>query len=288
MKKLLAPMILAAVTASIVPAAAQEQSWNWSGAYVGVHGGYAVDNDAARESNAFTPQPVAALLLQPGFVAGTFDRKATSRIETAIGGVHAGYNVQAGRVVFGAEADINFGNTSKEALASNGEILSGALNAFGANQLNMNVGDVISFGQRNTFAASHRIGPYGTVRGRLGVAFDRYLVYATAGVVVADLRTNASLTNTFEISDNIIAANPLFGLLAQSSNAQARVRKLGVGGVVGAGLEAQITSGWSFRTEYLYHSLPRQQIRVTLNGNTQTATFKNEFHVVRVGLSYRF
>src|SRR6516165_8579388 len=75
-----------------------------------------------------------------------------------LGGAQLGYNWQAGPFVFGGEADFQ------------GTTASGSLNA--------SAGPTIS--------ATAKTPWFGTVRGRVGYAMDRVLLYATAGAVYGD------------------------------------------------------------------------------------------------------
>ena len=72
----------------------------------------------------------------------------------------------------------------------------------------------------------------GSVRGRLGIAFDRTLIYATGGVAFADYKTQ------------YFAIIPGFG--------NEEFSKTQVGWTVGAGLEYAIANNWSLRAEYRY------------------------------------
>lgn len=77
--------------------------------------------------------------------------------EGAVGGVYAGYNFQAGRVVYGLEADIG-----------GSDVDAGGFNAA--------TGLPLSSGQS----------AFGSVRGRLGYAMDSFMVFATGGLAVSE------------------------------------------------------------------------------------------------------
>jgi outer membrane immunogenic protein len=117
-----------------------------------------------------------------------------------LGGAHIGYNWQMAQFVFGLEGDVN------------GTSVSGSQSFAG-----------ITFGTRVLID--------GSVRGRVGYAFDRALFYATGGAAFGDVR------NTY--------ANP-FGAPFQS------IDHTRVGWTVGGGIEYAVTNNWSVRAEYRY------------------------------------
>jgi outer membrane immunogenic protein len=95
----------------------------------------------------------------------------------------------------------------------------------------------------------------GTVRGRLGYAFDRFLPYVTGGLAVGGVKTSVAG----------------FG---DSSDTKA-------GWTVGGGIEAAIAGPWTAKVEYLYVDLGSSD---TVLGSS--ADFRT--NIVRAGLNYRF
>lgn len=146
------------------------------------------------------------------------------------GGGQIGYNWQLGSFVIGAEAD--FQGTTLDASETTGGL-----------------------------TATAKLKTFGTVRGRLGYAFNRFLVYGTGGYAYS--QTELSLTNgTATVSDS-----------AWSS-----------GYAVGGGLEWALWDRWSARAEYLY--VDSGDTTLTLGGVTATGSYK--FNVARAALNYRF
>lgn len=266
----------------LAPARVSEH--NWTGFYIGGHLGYGMDKQRATSSASVVPQPLAALILQPGGIWEQRDFAQQSRFRSVLGGVQIGYNYQYGRFVFGAESDVTFGNLKSAASSSSIQEINGALTAAGAAQVNLNPGDVITSSTGQTFAARHRLGTFGTLRGRIGYAFDRYLVYLTGGVALADMQTSATATDFAVFSPNLIAANPLIAALARNTISSTKTSRFAVGGAFGGGVEVALTPNWSVKAEYLYLALPNQS--VFLGGNFRS--FSNTFHVARAGLNYRF
>lgn len=155
-----------------------------------------------------------------------------------VGGLHAGYNWQgASPLVVGVIADIE---------------------AAGVNGNDANVGGSLDRG---------RIQWQGSLRGRLGFAADRALIYATGGLAFGGLSfsNDNGVVNTFN-----------------------RTR---IGWTLGAGVEYAINPNWSVGVEYRYTDFGRASSpgfpAALPNGAAgyQTTTTS---HAVRATLSYHF
>ena len=166
-----------------------------------------------------------------------------------IGGVQAGYNWQSGMFVTGVEADINYVDAKKSASYLG------------------------STGMVSTLSSDLRW--LGTARMRAGVAIDRLFVYGTGGLAFGDVKNAAS----------IYAFNG--GPLAYwGSKSQVRA-----GWTLGAGAEYAITNNLTVKGEYLYYSLGKKTVAVnpsTAVGSNFGAKFKNDGHIVRAGLNWKF
>ena len=103
-----------------------------------------------------------------------------------------------------------------------------------------------------------------TLRGRFGVAFDRYLVYGTAGGAAGELRSISA------IPAGTTSTTVTYGTWT-----------------AGAGVEYGITDKLSARVEYLY--LDKGNIATGFIGPPATTiTSRLENNLVRAGLNYRF
>eukprot|EP01037_Dinobryon_pediforme_P018857 gene18857-biopygen11486 len=149
-----------------------------------------------------------------------------------------GYNYQIGAAVVGLEADYGFAS---------------AKNTHNDNHWG-NYGD-------------SSISSMGTVRARLGYAFDRTLLFVTGGYAFAQL--NNAFGNDYP--------NPSY---SYSSKGTAH------GWVLGAGVEHAITNNITVKAEALYADLGK---RHGYDGDCgcQT-TFKNTVTTVRIGANYKF
>jgi len=116
----------------------------------------------------------------------------------------------------------------------------------------------------------------GTVRGRAGLAFDRFLVYGTGGLAFANVESNTSIAG--------------LGNLYSGKKDDTRT-----GYTVGGGVEYAFTNNLSAKVEYLYYDLGNQNYGSTLVSgggfgpafiaSTRTETRGN---IVRGGINYRF
>ena len=159
-----------------------------------------------------------------------------------IGGT-AGINYQINEYVFGIEGDGDWTN-----LNGNSGSTCGAISAV--------VTPPVGCQTQSQWLA--------TVRGRVGYAFDRILVYGTAGAAFGKVQTGLNPPSTF---DSTIEA----------------------GWAVGGGLEYAFAQNWTAKVEYLLVDLPN--ISCTTAGNCGGAAGSivsfNE-NIFRAGLNYKF
>lgn len=144
-----------------------------------------------------------------------------------VGGGQIGYNYQIGQFVVGAEADLQ--------------------------------GADLSTGG-NFYGASVKTEYFGTVRARVGVAFDRFMPYITGGWAYGNVKTSI----------------PSIGFSSDRTHTG--------GWAIGGGLEYAFTNNIIAGVEYLYVDLGEKNI-TTLAGTGKTGT---DFSVVRARLSYKF
>jgi outer membrane immunogenic protein len=163
------------------------------------------------------------------------------------GGVQAGYNFQFdNRLVLGIDADASFGN-----------LKSGYTAGFSDEDIEL------SFGHQLELRS------FGTVRGRVGYAFDRVLPYATAGLGWA--RTELDFSN-----DVTMGGMPVISSAASDKQTL-------TGWTVGAGLEYAITDNITAKAEYLYTDLGSKDFDL---GTPVSADLT--LQTVKFGLNYKF
>lgn len=126
---------------------------------------------------------------------------------------------------------------------------------------------------------------FGTVRGRLGMAFDRMLVYGTGGAAFTDVRTSLGVDcSNFGCS----SGNPIV------TTAEFSTPK--TGWVAGGGIERMFGQNWIVRAEYLHadfgnlsHTLFLPSLNCFDFGTCGLLWSRNlHFDIVRAGISYKF
>ncbi len=225
---LVGPAVAADLPSTKSPAAyvAQEQPFNWTGFYVGVEGGADWANTSGPATNASGAWP------------------APYRINSALGllGGYVGYNYQSGSVVFGLEGNFDGvlgGNHSATVFVASPSPT------------------LYNFGSKETWT--------GDIRGRLGYALNRALLYVAGGVAFGDVNTSYAFSGSA----------PYYAFNTQRT-----------GFTIGGGVDYAFTNNWIGRVEYRYTDLG---VSSFVNGSLNAAD-KVRFtsSAVLVGLSYKF
>lgn len=205
--------------------------YDWTGFYLGINAGYGVGRN----------------LTSAGFTGTVFTETNRLAPQGGLGGAQAGYNWQTGNfglghVVLGVETDIQAADLKDDRC---GVFSLPACSAFGLNY-------------------SQRLGWFGTVRGRVGLANGPVLSYVTGGFAYGNVRTSVT-----EIPDSF-------------ATSQTRT-----GWTIGSGVEAAIAGNWTGKIEYLYLDLGTQTGAGTLLGTPSSFSSDIREHIFRVGLNYR-
>jgi outer membrane immunogenic protein len=231
-------------------------AYNWTGFYVGGTVGGQWGNADPSTSTLF---PVAAYFADSSVTAiGTIGAQRVNS-SSVTGGFTAGYNWQVNQAVLGLEGDINYfgfkGSATGSALypccAPTGFTVSSSVSA-----------DWLA-----------------TIRGRIGfLATPSWLLYATGGAAIAEVKGNFNFTDTFS-----------------AATESGTIRDTRVGWTAGVGTEYAVGGGWSLKAEYLYVDLGRTSITsnnlfvgVALPAQTFTHSVDLKSNIVRVGLNYKF
>ncbi len=255
-KSLLAAVGIAALSTSALaadlpprvapPVYVPPPAFTWAGVYLGVTAGYAEGFHTFNDLN------------------GTFDGYpglANTQSGGFAGGGTLGVNLQAGSLVYGLETDINWLSNRTTYLDPN------VINNYQPYE-------------------SNRLNYLGTVRGRLGLAVDRTMIYFTAGLAYANVH------NTFySVSSN---GSPTFELPDFNASSTR------FGWVVGAGVEYGLTPNWTIKGEALYADLGHANATFVVPppgtgagtrfaaGLIYGARFDTSVAVIRAGLNYKF
>src|SRR6266566_286561 len=137
--------------------------FTWTGIYGGVNVGYGWGDPKITSliTSFVEPGPGATGILNAA-ASGT-----SSSSSSVLGGFQAGYNLQTGSWVYGLETDL-----SVTKLQASSPPIVASTRAFGG-------ADTASL--QTTSSATASIDWFGTLRGRLGFAWDRVLIYGTGG-----------------------------------------------------------------------------------------------------------
>jgi outer membrane immunogenic protein len=185
-------------------------AYNWTGCYIGgnIGGKWARTSDVVNIA--------AATGLGGASPASTLDL-GSANSDTFIGGGQVGCNWQNGHLVIGIEGDADVQRWKRS------EVIAGVLPALFV------PGDI--FELRSTWQAS--------VRGRIGYAWDRTLLYATGGVAFTDVNAYTNWIPT------------VAGGIAFPGTITSQTKNL-VGATVGAGVEHAVTDNFTVGIEGRY------------------------------------
>ena len=179
-----------------------------------------------------------------------------------LGGVQAGFAVQSGPVVYGVEADMDFG------------ALRGTLNTHGVATPAVVAAGAASRASFNAKVES-RFNALGSLRGRVGYAFDNVLIYGTGGYATAHHDARASLLADGVSVPGVIGTPPAAG----TSLGAVTVHQWVHGWTLGAGGELAFSRNVSLKLEYLYAQVGNKVAGQNLS---------HSLNLVRTGVNYRF
>lgn len=212
--------------------------FNWSGFYFGLHGGGGWGSkDASSVPYLFGAAIVA-------------HDPATVDVSGWLAGGQFGGNYQVGMWVFGVEASASWANLKGDATCTATSTTGGVATPVSA-------------------TCSAKVDALGTVSGRLGVAFDRTLIYAKGGAAWTNDKYDLTSTNV---------------LLPTFNGNETRW-----GWMAGGGVEFAFTDNWSGLIEYNYMDLGTRSLRfVDTTGLVLVDTdVRQRVHVAKVGINYR-
>lgn len=180
-----------------------------------------------------------------------------------IAGGQVGYNFQWNWIVLGIEADGGYMNIEGDGFEPDP--------APGTPEFNR--------GSRPDIRGRSDSDFYTTFRGRIGIALNQWLFYATGGGIGVNW-------NTRVVDDCSVFP-------CQSSTINAHEEDFVWGWTVGGGIERMIGCHWSIKAEYLYYTLDDQDFSGTrFFGTSEAGNFRFEAHdqgnIVRAGLNYKF
>jgi outer membrane immunogenic protein len=217
---------------------------NWTGFYIGLHVGgqfgHAEDVDVDRyQFNARGPDP--------------FNREWGYSQSGVVAGGQIGYNFQWNWLVLGPEIDLGYMNIEGSAV------------------------DPDTVEHRGSDTRGHSDSDfYATFRGRIGIALNQWLFYATGGGIAVNWDTS--------VRDDCNTRPCGFDLI------DAHTQDFDWGWTVGGGIERMIACHWSIKAEYLFYQLDTQDFSGVDDRFGDTFRFRahDQGHIVRGGLNYKF
>jgi outer membrane immunogenic protein len=234
------------------PMPAPAQMYSWTGFYAGGNAGYSWG----------TPDSDTTLT---GFAGpgSSFVHSDPLKFTGAVGGAQIGYNWQTSNPwVLSFETDWQ-ASTEKASLG------------YGDPYLNFPVGS-------GTAAANYeaKILWFGTVRGRVGYAWDRLMIYGTGGLAYGDVKVSGTTMN----SGFAIPGGPYSGTAPFSAS------KVNAGWTIGAGIEGALVTNWSWKVEYLYVDLGSLSVSPPGPFALDIVAVQSRFtdNIVRAGLNFQF
>ena len=216
--------------------------FTWSGFYVGVNLGYGWNED--NHDNFVLRETTERFTTAPDM-----------RPEGGFGGGQFGYNWQTGPWVWGIETDIQGADINQDRFNRCIDVA-----CPGGGGIRANVRQEIDF--------------FGTVRGRLGYAWDHALLYATAGFAYGG------------VNDRLVVFNPATGFAAVFRRDETET-----GWTAGGGVEFAIDTRWSVKLEYQHIDLGSDRPNITVLPTPVTSftgKFEDAADTIRIGLNYRF
>lgn len=248
--------LMGSAFAADLPPPSSAAPYSFAGVYSGLFAGYGSLDNAARPmcSKPADPEALNCLILPAHKL----------RVEDFTAGSEIGYNLPltpGSGVVIGAAADYQFTR----------------LRGYGTLQGYFTIPDT---GETRTVIhhAGQRLDFLGTLRGKIGYAFDRFFVYGTGGLAYGNVRID---TNT------AFPLTPSF-----SVDFEGRKGELRTGYVAGGGIEYAFSQRLSAKVEGLYYdlgarSLPADQI-FGQSPYRYGARVETSGYLARAGLNYRF
>jgi outer membrane immunogenic protein len=161
-----------------------------------------------------------------------------------------GYNWQLGPMIYGLEGDLGY-----LGLAGSG-------------------GSYVPLGYEASTTTDTDF--YMTLRGRLGVLVNGWMLYFTGGYLGADTTVSVLVE-----CDTLFCTTPVVG----ASNSSFRN-----GWTLGGGFEAALEGAWTAKLEYLYYDLGSTTVVTdnSFSGGANTWNVETDGQLVRAGINYRF
>ena len=211
-------------------------AFNWSGLYVGIDAGYAWGSSTVNDISGYNG------------AGGVGDFSYNPR--GFQGDLRIGYNWQINQFVIGGEGEFGYLGIDKS----------------------QQYPPYVGVRTAADSVANTSNGWYGALSGRVGIAFNNFLLFAKGGGVFT------SIDNSFNDTDPV-------GLILVSNTTTSKR----TGWTAGGGVEFAFNQNWAARVEYAHYDFGTESHTAVANSGT-SYTFRHSLTLdsVRVGLTYLF
>ena len=240
----LAFTISASLAADAVDIPSANTNHTWAGMYAGAHLGYAT-GDA-------TTTAISKESFGNKAKVGAFGESISVEPDGVMLGLQGGFNMQSGKFVSGLEVDFGFLDVSDEQWGYPRHRVRGL----------RDTGMLVDYSW------------YGVLAARAGVAMDRTLIYAKAGLAAAEVHAIAG--DLDKPHKGIRDIDPAYSF---------DEAKTQMGYAIGAGVEQALNNNWSIKAEYLYMDLGSFNAFDTDNDGYETEL---NLHTIKVGINHKF
>ena len=245
--------------------------FTWTGAYFGINAGYAFDNRdrfralngsvAAANSGVGTTRPALVNNSSDGFTGG--GQIGYNYQLGGLGNGFGGFGLGGASLVIGIEADAAYTDLTRQR----------TVDGFGAGVITPNV-------------YRSNLDFLGTVRGRLGLAFNQFMIYGTGGFAYGGVNDSVAYFN----------ANGSYRYFGNRD-------RIETGYAYGGGIEYALptssflnffkSSAVTLKVEYLRYDLGARSINLpAVSGGGGTGIYQSrlstEGNIARAGLNYKF
>jgi outer membrane immunogenic protein len=270
-------LVAGTASAQTVPSSAGSAvaPFTWTGFYAGANIGYSRSSTGDIGAASYILGPDVGTYENTWF--GTEDR---SKHDSLTGGVQFGYNYQAGRFVFGLEADLSALNNKKSYLATSATDLI----PYPETRPDYN------YHLRETMETKETVDWLGTLRPRIGFTpTERLLVYGTGGLAFARVEGSGGYDwHEYGFWWGAPEGDHNFDRSGAFSGKDSSVR---FGWTAGAGLEFAVTDRLTLKGEYLFVDLGSRTYNfINPDDATESVSWKSvaKMSFARVGLNYKF
>lgn len=180
----------------------------------------------------------------PGFDGSAPDDRADLSPDGFVGGIVTGYNWQHGQWVFGAEGELGY----------------------------LGAKDSLWYPDGDDYFANTKYGMYGSLTGRVGIAFDQNLFSVRGGVIASRIKYG------FGDIDGGVNGNIDDDANVSGSDAA-------VGYTIGTSIEHAFANGWIGRIDYSFSDFG-SHTETDLDGDDYDIS--NNMHMIRIGIIKKF